>query len=158
MLSAFHPFIQPAALQDAPNDARRLLGGRKRLEEHASAMTARTLANLDDPCPNAATRSSSSPFLAPGAAMINERDAILEVVRRLASNRPVRWVDKNTSAGDFDGREWTVEVFDVAKSDRLTLREKLWDLFSAVRKHTGKPMSLVTHTPEDTTSFYAWLA
>jgi hypothetical protein len=89
--------------------------------------------------------------------MISERDAILEIVRRLARNRPVRWVDKNTSAGDFDGREWTVEVFDVPKSDRLTLREKLWDLFSAVRKHTGKPMSLVTHTPEDTTSFYAWV-
>jgi len=86
--------------------------------------------------------------------MISERDAILEVVRRLASNRPVRWVDKVTSAGDFDGREWTIEVFDVAKGERLALRERLWDLFSAVRKHTGKPMSLVTHTPEDTSSFY----
>jgi hypothetical protein len=89
--------------------------------------------------------------------MISERDAILEVVRRLASNRPARWVDKKTSAGDFDGRDWTIEVFDVANIDCLALRETLWDLFTAVRKHTGKPMSLVTHTPEDTSSFYAWV-
>jgi hypothetical protein len=89
--------------------------------------------------------------------MISERHAILEVVRRLASNRPVRWVDQKTSAGDFDGREWTIEVFDVAKSERLALREKLWDLLVAVRKHTGKPMSLITHTPEDTSSYYAWV-
>jgi len=39
----------------------------------------------------------------------------------------------------------------------MALRETLWDLFIGVRKHTGKPMSLVTHTPEDTNSFYAWV-
>lgn len=89
--------------------------------------------------------------------MISERDAVLDVVRRLVSNRPVRWADRKTTAGDFDGREWTVEVFDVAKGDRLALREKLWDLFSAVRKHTGDPMSLITHTPDDTSSYYAWV-
>ncbi|MBI5480559.1 MAG: hypothetical protein HY906_17005 [Deltaproteobacteria bacterium] len=89
--------------------------------------------------------------------MISERDAVLEVVRRLADDRPVRWVDSRTSAGDFDGREWTIEVYDVAKADRRALREKLWDLFSKVRRYTGKPMSLVTHTPEDTNAFYAWV-
>src|SRR4051812_32098692 len=89
--------------------------------------------------------------------MSTERDAILELIRRRSGGRPVRWVDARTSAGDFDGREWTVEVFDVAKSDRLALREALWDLFTEGGKATGKPGSLLTHTPEDTSTYYAWV-
>jgi hypothetical protein len=89
--------------------------------------------------------------------MVSERDAVLELLQRRAAGRPVRWVDARTSAGDFDGREWTVEVFDVAKDDRLALREALWDLFMEVRKRTGKPVSLLTHTPEDTSTYYAWV-
>src|SRR5437762_1123515 len=89
--------------------------------------------------------------------MFSERDAVLELIQRRTAGRPVRWVDSRTSAGDFDGREWTVEVFDVAKDDRLALREALWDLFTEVRRRTGRPVSLLTHTPEDTSTFYAWV-
>lgn len=89
--------------------------------------------------------------------MICDRDAILVVAQRLVGGRPVRWVDKETSTGDFDGREWTLEVFDVAGSDRIELRKKLWDLFGLVRRHTGQSMSLVTHTREDTSAFYGWV-
>jgi len=79
-------------------------------------------------------------------AMTTERDAILEVIRRRDCGRPVRWASN----------EWTVEVFDVAKVDRLSLRKSLWDLFTDVRKHFGKQLSLVTHTPEDTDALYVW--
>ncbi len=88
---------------------------------------------------------------------ITERDAILGLVRRHARKRPVRWTDSRTSTGDFDGREWTIEIFDVAKGDRRPLRESLWDLFGEVEKQTGMALSLVTHTPEDTTAHYSWV-
>ena len=89
--------------------------------------------------------------------MTSERDAVLELVRRHADKRPVRWTDSRTSMGDFDGCKWTVEIFDVAKGDRRALRDALWDLFGEVQKHTGKALSLVTHTPEDTTAHYSWV-
>jgi hypothetical protein len=86
--------------------------------------------------------------------MTSERDAILELVRRRASGRPAWWTDSRTSAADFDGREWTIEVFDVAKGDRRALREALWDVFTESRRNTGKNLSLLTHTPENTTRLY----
>lgn len=89
--------------------------------------------------------------------MLKDRTEILERVRLLAGGRPVRWVDEKTCAGDFDGRDWTVEIFDVARADRLLLREQLWELFDAVRMRTGNAMSLITHTPDNTTSFYPWV-
>jgi len=79
------------------------------------------------------------------SAMPAARAAILKQVQRLVSGRPVRWADRKSSAGDFDGRDWTIEVFDVARDDRHALREALWDLFAEARKRTGKSMSLVTH-------------
>lgn len=89
--------------------------------------------------------------------MMPERDAILELIRGRVDGRPVRWADTKTSAGDFAGREWTVEVFDVAEADRLPLRTSLWDFLNGVSKHIGKQLSLVTHTPADTDSLYAWI-
>lgn len=80
------------------------------------------------------------------------KEQILERVRQLVDGRPVRWVDEDTSRGDFAGRDWTIEVFDVTKDDRLALREKLWDLFVEVRTHSGKLLSLITHVPKTSTA------
>lgn len=93
------------------------------------------------------------------------RIAIIELVRGQVEGRPVQWADDpgstwprtRTSAGDFAGREWTIEVFDVARIDRRRLREALRDLFARVRARTGTLVSLVTHTPEDTSTHYAWV-
>jgi hypothetical protein len=88
---------------------------------------------------------------------MNERDFIREHVSRIAGGRPVRWADARTTLGDFDGREWTLELFDIPWSERRRLQDELWALREEVWEGMGRALVLIMHTPESTERHYAWV-
>ena len=89
--------------------------------------------------------------------METDRERILGRVSELAGNRPVRWTDERTSQGDFEGRDWTVELFDVPAEEERSLLLRLIALKREIRASAGPALTFVTHTPENTTRFYPWV-
>ncbi|HYO52502.1 hypothetical protein [Archangium sp.] len=89
---------------------------------------------------------------------MNERDFIREYVsRRIVGGRPVRWADGRTTLGDFDGREWTLELFDIPLNERRLLQDPLWALRKQVWEQMGRALVFIFHTPEATERHYAWV-
>jgi hypothetical protein len=89
--------------------------------------------------------------------MTTERDFIREYVSRSVEGRPVRWADARTSLGDFDGREWTLELFDIPRNERRQLQDQLWDLRKEVWDRMGRSLVFIFHTPEATDQHYSWV-
>ncbi len=77
---------------------------------------------------------------------MSDRDHILDLVRAAVGGHSVRWTDERTSKGDFDGRDWT---------GSLLLR--LITLKREIRASNGTALTFVTHTPENTDRYYAWV-
>lgn len=72
---------------------------------------------------------------------------------RSATGRPVRWVDEGLG-GDFEGRETTLEIFDVQDDDQKTLFVELSALRNEARQILGERLRILFHTPEATTRLY----
>lgn len=89
--------------------------------------------------------------------MVNEREAIRQLVSKRAGGRPVRWTDERTSRGDFDGRAWALELFDVPVEEKPALYERLWEIKERVRAHLGQSLTLIFHTPAETERLYPWV-
>lgn len=85
------------------------------------------------------------------------REAIRLRFVAATGGRPVEWSDDRTSRGDFDGREWTLEVFDVPAVEERSLHRSLWPLREEVRKKHRLHLALIFHTPEATEKRYAWM-
>lgn len=83
------------------------------------------------------------------------RKEILEQVRKLAG-KPVAWTSARTSMGDFEGRDWTIEVFDVPFEDRLAVRQRLWDYQKECKRLNNILLSFISHDVEATTQYYSW--
>lgn len=89
--------------------------------------------------------------------MVNEREAIRRQVAEIAGGRPVRWTDSRTSLGDFSGRDWTLEIFDLSYGDYRALRPRLSELKKDVRARLGHSITVLFHTPAETQRLYAWV-
>ncbi len=89
--------------------------------------------------------------------MVNEREAIRRRVAELAGGLPVRWTDSRTSMGDFSGRDWAIEVFDIPAAEHHELRVRLRELRREVEERLGHSMTVILHTPENTQKYYAWV-
>lgn len=72
--------------------------------------------------------------------------------RRLA--RPVRWAGSETTLGDFDGRDSTLEVFGVEPGRQFELRRELRPLRRVFEELLRRPITLVFHTPEAVREHY----
>ena len=73
------------------------------------------------------------------------------------TGRAVRWCDARLSLGDFEGREHTLDVFDIPAAEQRDLN---FDLRTVRRKASAlfdAPVSFVFHTPEETSRLYAWV-
>ncbi len=82
-------------------------------------------------------------------AMETDREQIRRLVSEVADGRPTRWADEGTTlVGDFDGREWTLEVFDVPSEQEHGLFLRLSGMFRDVRSRFGTSLMVVTHPPE----------
>ena len=85
-------------------------------------------------------------------------DARSEVLRRFVGcleGRPVRWLTDAIAFGDFEGREETIEVFDVPQSQQRRLLRDLREARQDARRILGRTVRVLFHTPEATTSLYS---
>lgn len=85
------------------------------------------------------------------------RRTVLSLVAPHASKYALRWADQWTAAGDFEGRDFTLEVFNVPVRDQRPLRRRLRDVIRHAEVVLGAPLMLIFHTPEATTRHYAFV-
>lgn len=86
------------------------------------------------------------------------RGAVLDLFRAHAGSHLPRWADHVTSRGDFEGRDFTIELFNVPVHDQRALRRRLRDVIRQAETLLDRPLLLVFHTPEATATHYASVA
>ncbi|HYO71131.1 MAG TPA: hypothetical protein VEU33_34125 [Archangium sp.] len=89
--------------------------------------------------------------------MVNEREEIRRQVREIVGDRPVRWTDHRTTKGDFSGRDWALEVFDVPDAEQPELSHRLWGFLKKLYAEKRLALLVLFHTPENTDRYYAWV-
>ncbi len=81
-----------------------------------------------------------------------ERDTVPMRVSLLLDRRPVRW---SKIAGDYDGRERTLEIFAADMSERRELLRRLRPVRAELDAAAGGPIVLVFHTRAESRRLYA---
>ncbi len=82
------------------------------------------------------------------------RREIAIALMRASSPYPARWTDDRTCRGDFDGREYSVELFGVPSPNRKEVRRQLRQVRRVAEELLGRPIILIFHTPEATAKHY----
>lgn len=86
------------------------------------------------------------------------RDEIRERVRLLIGGEyNVRWSDGRTTRGDFEGADWTLDVFDVPSTLSFDLGRRIGAYRRELRRTHGIGLVIVTHTPEATDRHFGWI-
>lgn len=80
--------------------------------------------------------------------------SLLEEVQSIVA-RPVRWAGDAATPGDFEGREFTLEVFDVPSDEQMGMFSRLRGVRAKAHELLGQSIRIVFHTPEATTRHYA---
>src|SRR5256885_7988780 len=88
---------------------------------------------------------------------MNERDMMRELAEQKSGGFVTRWTDERTSTGDFDGRDWTLELFDVPVGEQRSAHARLWELGKMVRNSLGHSLTFIFHRPEETERLYPWV-
>ena len=70
---------------------------------------------------------------------------------------PLRWADEQTTLGDYEGRDLTLEVFNIPSERQRAYYRKLRSIRHELREELGKRVTLVFHTPEATVRYYGHL-
>ena len=86
-----------------------------------------------------------------------ERAYILGLVREIVPGHPVRWMDSRISMGDIPGRDWSINIFDVPSDEERQLHSRLFPLYLDIRERLGRSVMFLTHSPQDTDRYYAWV-
>ena len=85
------------------------------------------------------------------------RDEILERIATLLGSRLVRWSDARTSRGDFEGSQWTIDVFDVPGEESFELGRRIAAYRRELSREYGIGLVVVPHTPEATDRHFPWV-
>jgi hypothetical protein len=83
-----------------------------------------------------------------------KRAEVLRIFSEAAEPATVRWTDARTSEGDFDGRERSIEVFNVPASQQRNLHRQLKDVRRRAAEILGGPVVVLFHSPEATRRHY----
>jgi hypothetical protein len=81
-----------------------------------------------------------------------DHDAVPMRVSLLLDRRPVRW---GKVAGDYDGRERTLEIFATDMSERRELLRKLRPVRAELDAAAGGPIVILFHTRAESRRLYA---
>ena len=85
------------------------------------------------------------------------RIAALGLFRKELRTELIRWTDDRTSRGDFDGRERSIEIFDVPVSQQRALHRRLSDVRKKAAEILGGPVVVLFHSPAETRRHYRWI-
>lgn len=81
--------------------------------------------------------------------------ALIEVATNYAY--PIRWVDEKTTLGDFDGREYAIDVFRIPVSKQIGFLRMIRPIRNKILEKTGHRGMFIFHTPEATKKHYSHL-
>jgi len=84
-----------------------------------------------------------------------------EILRRLAMaigfRYPLRWADERTTLGDYEGRDLTIEVFNIPSARQREFFRELRQHRRELQEILGRPVTFVFHTPQVTKQYYSHL-
>ncbi len=84
---------------------------------------------------------------------MSNKNKVLELIEKITHGKyRLRWVDHETTLGDFDGRDFALDVFDIPCAEELEFLRCL----RPYRKEI-KPCVFIFHTPEATQKHYRHL-
>lgn len=83
----------------------------------------------------------------------------IEIIRLIENatnyDYPLRWVDEETSLGDFDGREVAVDVFNIRVSEQIDFLTRIRQVRDKIHEMIGHRGVFIFHSPESTRVHYA---
>ncbi len=83
---------------------------------------------------------------------MNARDEVLQLVKEATKNAyPLRWYDGH---GDFDGREVTVDVFNIQPNMQLPFLRDIRGIRDWLKELVGSRCIFIFHTPAATREHY----
>ena len=71
------------------------------------------------------------------------------------TGRPARWATEGTLWGDYDGRENTLEVFNVDAKEQRALYRQMRPMREALEQEVGAPLIVLFHTRKESLRLYA---
>jgi hypothetical protein len=84
-----------------------------------------------------------------------------EILQRLAIavgfRYPLRWADERTTLGDYEGRDLTIEVFNIPSARQRGFFHEIRQHRRELQEMLGRPVTFVFHTPEVTKQYYSHL-
>ena len=88
---------------------------------------------------------------------MNPREKVLKIIREALPGLTVHWASSETTLGDFEGRDVSIDVFDVPGWQQRPLLRTLRRQRDEARLLLGTSLGIVFHTPEATSRYYAHL-
>ena len=86
------------------------------------------------------------------------RAMIVRRVADLVGGRAVRWLPADRAFGGYDGRENTLEIFNVEAKEQRSLLRSVSPGRAEIERAIGGPLIVVFHTPSETSRLYPGLS
>lgn len=86
------------------------------------------------------------------------RNNVLQLIGKVTNYKyPLRWVDEKITVGDFDGREFTIDVFLIPTTEQINFSAQIRPIRGQIRNITGHRCIFIFHSPEATKMHYSHL-
>jgi len=86
------------------------------------------------------------------------RNEILSLLEKSINySYPIRWTDEKTTLGDFDGREFSIDVFNIPVSAQLDFLSQIREIRKKISEMIGSRCFFIFHTPAATKKHYSHL-
>lgn len=86
------------------------------------------------------------------------RKAIIQLLEKTINYEyPIRWVDEKTTLGDFDGREFAIDIFRISVSEQLNFLKKIRTIREKIFELAENRCIFIFHTLEATKKYYSHL-
>ena len=88
-------------------------------------------------------------------AMREKSEALWLLLQAIQFEYPLRWVDERTNQGDFDGREVSIDVFNIAPRRQREFLQAIRDVRPRLQELVGSRCIFLFHSPEATLAHYS---
>ncbi|MEK6531321.1 MAG: hypothetical protein AABZ23_02365 [Deltaproteobacteria bacterium] len=86
------------------------------------------------------------------------RKEIISLLEKFIDFRyPLRWADEKTTLGDFDGKEFTIDVFRIPANEQLDFLKTVRPIRDKIRDKIGDDCMFIFHSPKATEKYYSHL-
>ena len=89
--------------------------------------------------------------------MPERNDVLQAIARKIGFLYPLRWADQETTLGDYEGRDLTLEVFSIPSREQRLFFRRLREVLGMIQPDLQARVTIVFHTPQSSTEHYASL-